>query len=278
MPNYATISAFLKDKPWNSVDGQMYGIPHGWGANLLMYNTDVVKNAPDSWGAVFAGRAGVQGQGHRLRLPHLHRRRRAVPVEDQARAGHQGSVLADRRINSNAAADLLKEQHANIGEYWSDYTKAVQAFESGTSVIGTTWQVIANMIDSDNKVKVDTVLPKEGSTGWSDTWMVSSKATHPNCMYKWMDWITSPEVNAQVAEYFGEAPAQTKACEFTSDKDFCATYHATDAAYAEQDPLLDDAAEAVRGRQRQQLHGLQRVGRQVAADQGVIGRQRHPAR
>ena len=46
----------------------------------------------------------------------------------------------------DAAVDLLKEQKENIGEYWSDYTKEVQAFESGTSVIGTTWQVIANTI------------------------------------------------------------------------------------------------------------------------------------
>ena len=36
VPNYATISTFLKDQPWNSVNGQMYGIPHGWGANVLM--------------------------------------------------------------------------------------------------------------------------------------------------------------------------------------------------------------------------------------------------
>ena len=43
VPNYATISDFLKDKSWNSVDGQMYGVPHGWGANLLMYNLDAVS-------------------------------------------------------------------------------------------------------------------------------------------------------------------------------------------------------------------------------------------
>ena len=53
VPNYSTISGFLKDKPWNSVDGKMYGIPHGWGANLLMYNVSQVTDAPDSWGAVF---------------------------------------------------------------------------------------------------------------------------------------------------------------------------------------------------------------------------------
>ncbi|WP_235493244.1 hypothetical protein [Leifsonia sp. Leaf336] len=43
---------------------------------------------------------------------------------------------------------------------------------------------------------------------------------------------TSPKVNAEVAEWFGEAPAQTKACEQTADPNFCATYHATDADYA----------------------------------------------
>jgi putative spermidine/putrescine transport system substrate-binding protein len=51
--SYADVAPFLKDKSWNSVDGQMYGIPHGWGANLLMYNTKIVKPAPTSWAAVF---------------------------------------------------------------------------------------------------------------------------------------------------------------------------------------------------------------------------------
>jgi putative spermidine/putrescine transport system substrate-binding protein len=134
----------------------------------------------------------------------------------------------------DAAVALLGKQKANVSEYWADYTKEVQAFESGTSVIGTTWQVIANTINGGAKTKVKTVVPKEGSTGWSDTWMISSKAKHPNCMYKWMDYIVSPSVNAQVAEYFGEAPAQTLACQHTSDKTFCQTYHALDESYSKQ--------------------------------------------
>ena len=51
-------------------------------------------------------------------------------------------------------------------------------------------------------------------------------------MYQWMNWISSPKVNAQVAEYFGEAPSQTLACKETADKTFCDTYHALDAKYA----------------------------------------------
>jgi putative spermidine/putrescine transport system substrate-binding protein len=233
VPNYATISPFLKDKPWNSVAGQMYGIPHGWGANLLMYNVAQVTDAPDSWGAVFTDAGKYKGKVTAYDSPiyiadaalYLSKTKPELGIKDPY------SLTEDQL---NAAVELLKAQKDNISEYWSDYTKEVQAFESSTSVIGTTWQVIANTIGTENKVQVNTVLPKEGSTGWSDTWMVAAKAAHPNCMYKWMDWITSPKVNAQVAEYFGEAPAQTKACEVTSQKDFCDVYHATDAAYAAQ--------------------------------------------
>ena len=46
LKSYADIQPFLKDRAWNSVNGQMYGIPQGWGANLLMWRTDKVKPAP----------------------------------------------------------------------------------------------------------------------------------------------------------------------------------------------------------------------------------------
>ena len=62
--------------------------------------------------------------------------------------------------------------------------------------------------------------------------MLSDKAKNPNCMVAWMNWIESPEIQAQVAEWFGEAPANPKACDFiTDDKTFCDTYHVTDPSY-----------------------------------------------
>lgn len=233
VPNYKTISAFLKDQPFNSVDGQMYGIPHGWGANVLMWNTDVVKTAPTSWGAVFDQASDYPGKVTAYDSPiyiadaalYLSKAKPSLGITDPY-------SLTEKQLD--AAVDLLKTQNKSIGEYWSDYTKEVQSFESGSSVIGSSWQVIANLIGSDGKVKVETTVPREGSTGWSDTWMIASKAAHPNCMYQWMNWITSPKVNAEVAEWFGEAPAQALACDETTDKNFCATYHATDETYAKQ--------------------------------------------
>ena len=229
VPNYKDVFAQLKNQPFNSVNGQMYGIPHGRGANLLMWRTDKVPGNLDSWSAVFDKSSPYKGKLTAYDNP--------IYIADAAlyvsRTQPSLKITNPYELDSKqftAAVDLLKQQRQNIGQYWSDFTKEQAAFTSGDSTVGTTWQVIANLL-SDNKVPVKTVLPKEGATGWSDTWMISSKAKHPNCMYKWMNYIISPKVNAEVAEWFGEAPSNAKACAHTANKDHCAIYHAADANY-----------------------------------------------
>ena len=60
-----------------------------------------------------------------------------------------------------------------------------------------------------------------------------------------MDHIISPEANAAVAEWFGEAPANTKACDLTADKSFCDTFHAERRGVRRPDLVLDHADRAV---------------------------------
>jgi putative spermidine/putrescine transport system substrate-binding protein len=227
--NYGDVFDALKQQPWNSVKGVAYGIPHGRGANLLMWRTDHVKPAPDSWGVVFDPNSPYKGKVTAYDSP--------IYIADAAL--YLKATKPDLGITNpyelddkqfQASVDLLKQQAGVVGEYWSDYTKEIQAFKSGSSVVGTTWQIIANLAQAD-KAPVQVTLPREGSTGWSDTWMVSSKAAHPNCAYRWMDHIVSPKANAQVAEWFGEAPANRLACDQTADKGHCDTFHATDEAY-----------------------------------------------
>ncbi|MER5635490.1 ABC transporter substrate-binding protein [Kitasatospora sp. NPDC002227] len=227
--NYADIYPGLKNQPWNSVNGQMYGIPHGRGANLLMYRTDKVSPAPDSWSVVFDGASKYAGHVTAYDSPIYLADAALYLMKTKAELGIKNPYALDD-AQLKAAVELLKTQHKAVGEYWSDYQKSENSFKTGDSVVGTTWQVIANMAQTD-KAPVQAVLPKEGATGWSDTWMVSAKAAHPDCAYQWMNWIVSPKVNAQVAEWFGEAPSNAKACDLTSDKKFCATFHAADDAY-----------------------------------------------
>ena len=62
VPNYADIFEDLKGQPYNTVDGVPYGIPHGRGANVLMWRTDIVKPAPDSWSVVFDPNSPYKGK------------------------------------------------------------------------------------------------------------------------------------------------------------------------------------------------------------------------
>ncbi|MFF9510106.1 ABC transporter substrate-binding protein [Streptomyces sp. NPDC014724] len=229
VPNYADVFKGLKNQDWNSVKGVSYGIPHGRGANLLMYNTEKVRPAPDSWSAVFDKASAHKGKVTAYDSPIYIADAALFLKATQPDLGIKNPYALDQK-QFGAAVDLLKKQNANIGEYWSDYLKEISAFKSGDSVVGTSWQVIANLARSEG-AKVKAVLPQEGSTGWSDTWMLAARAKHPNCAYKWLDWIISPKVNAQVAEYFGEAPSNAKSCAETADKNHCATFHAADEGY-----------------------------------------------
>ncbi len=229
LKNYPDVFDALKNQPWNSVDGTPYGVPHGRGANVLMWRTDKVTPAPDSWGSVFDANSPYKGKITAYDNPIYIADAALYLKATQPDLGIDNVYELDDK-QFQAAVDLLKTQRGLIGEYWSDYTKEISAFTSGDSVLGTAWQVNANLLQAD-KVKVDTTLPKEGATGWSDTWMIASKAKNPNCMYMWMNHIISPKANAAVAEWFGEAPSNAKACAETAAKDHCKIFHADDEAY-----------------------------------------------
>jgi len=229
IPNYADIFDNLKDRPWNTVDGLNYGVPHGRGANVLQYTIGKVDPAPDSWSLVWDANSPAKGK--------ITAYDSAIYIADAAlylmktkpELGITYPYALDQ-TQFDAAIELLKQQKPLISEYWGDYLKHVAGLKAGTTVLGTTWQVNINLAKGEG-TKVEGIKPVEGSTGWSDTWMISSQAKNPNCAYLWMNHIASPEANAAVAEWFGEAPSNAKSCALTADKNHCATFHASDDAY-----------------------------------------------
>jgi putative spermidine/putrescine transport system substrate-binding protein len=235
IPGFGDVAPFLQNAPHYVVGGKHYGTPHGWGGNSLMWRTDVVKTAPTSWDIVFdpAKASAYAGKLTAYDAP--------IYIADAAlylKAHRPELNITDpyelTQDQFDAAVELLKQQRPNVGKYWSLFSDEIDNFKSGATVVGTTWPYQFNTLKGGN-VPVESTVPSEGMTGWADTWMMSAKAQHPNCMLKWMAWMITPEVQAQVAENFGEAPANPKACKYLDPgygpyqfKNFCDLFRVND--------------------------------------------------
>ncbi|MCQ0004752.1 extracellular solute-binding protein [Actinomadura madurae] len=133
-----------------------------------------------------------------------------------------------------AAGRVLAEQRPYVGEYWELPAEAVSAFAGGRAVLGQAWPYHVDVLNRASR-PVQGVIPSEGATGWMDAWMIGARAQHPNCMYQWLQWTASPDVQQQVAEWTGVAPANPQAC--SGDRlrsGFCAAYHVGDRAYLDK--------------------------------------------
>jgi putative spermidine/putrescine transport system substrate-binding protein len=208
IPDWKNFVPQLKSPSHNTVDGQHYGVSLQWGPNTLLYNTKKVKPAPTSWAAIYDKK--YKGK---VTVPD-----NPIQIADAAlylsKATPSLGIKDPYELNQkqfDAAIALLKKQRPLIKKYWALASDEIDLFKNGDAVIGATWPYQTNTLVA-AKVPVKDLIPKEGATGWADTWMLSAKAKHPNCAYLWLKWISTPKVQAQQAIYFGETPANPKAC------------------------------------------------------------------
>ena len=208
--------------------GVHYGISLQWGPNTLLYNTKKVKPAPNTWGVLYSSK--FKGK---ITVPD-----NPIQIADAAlylSKTKPGLGIKDPyELNSaqfKAAVDLLKKQRPLVKKYWASAGDEVDLFKNGGATVGASWPYQTITLQ-DAKAPVKDLIPKEGATGWADTWMISSKAKHTNCAVKWIQWVSTPKVQAQQALSFGETPANAKACPVMNKlaKGSCAQYHANASA------------------------------------------------
>jgi putative spermidine/putrescine transport system substrate-binding protein len=227
--NYPDIFPALKNKPYNTVDGVAYGVPHGRGSNLLMWRTDQITPAPTTWAQMFDPKNGYKVSIYDA----------PIYIADAAvvlmKTKPELNIKNPYALDDNqfaAAVALLMQQKPSVTQRWTDYTKQITDFETGNSNVGTTWQIITNLLQAEKPpVKVNVIKPAEGATGWSDTWMINSKTKNLACAYAYIDYLVSPAINAKIAEWFGEAPANSKSCALTVDPNHCKIFYANDDAF-----------------------------------------------
>jgi putative spermidine/putrescine transport system substrate-binding protein len=210
----------LQNPPFNTVDGKQYGISFVWGANVLIVNADKVKPIPDSWSVLYD-----KANKGKITVPN-----NPIQIADPAlQFFDQQDPYALSQDTLDQVTNKLKDQKPLVRKYWVLATDFEDVFKSGDATMGAGWPLMTNDLRKAG-MNVKEIIPKEGVTGWSDSWMLSNKAKHPNCAYKWMNYTTTPATQVKVVDVTGYSPANQKTCELLGAAR-CKDLHVTDTNY-----------------------------------------------
>ncbi|MGL4609103.1 MAG: ABC transporter substrate-binding protein [Trueperaceae bacterium] len=216
IPSWSTVDERLQSAAWHTVDDIHYGVPYQWGANVLLYNTELFPEAPSSWSVVFEETTLADGASNKGRVQAFDG---PIHIADAALylMTHQPELgITDpyelNRDQFNAALDLLRQQRELVGRYWHDAFVQIDDFKNEGVAASGSWPFQVNLLTADSQ-PVASTIPKEGATGWADTTMLHAEAENPNCAYKWLEHSLNPKLQGDLAAWFGSVPAVPTACE-----------------------------------------------------------------
>jgi len=224
IPSWSEFQPFLKSPSFNTINGYHYGVSFEFGPNVLLYSTKTFKTPPASWSVLY--NSAYKG---RITIPD-----NPIQIADAAlylETAKPSLGITDpyelTQTQFNATVKLLEQQKPLIKAYWNEASQEINLFQSKTVVAGAAWPYQTNTLKGDHAAVADEI-PKEGATGWADTWMLATNAPDPNCAYMWMKWVSTPQVQAEQAISFGETPANSLACPIMDklQAGSCAGYHA----------------------------------------------------
>jgi putative spermidine/putrescine transport system substrate-binding protein len=227
IPSWKQFLPVFKSPPHNTVDGIHYGVSVQWGPNTLIYNTKRVKPAPTNWNAIYskkyAGHVTIPNNTIQIAdaALYLEKTKPSLGIKDPYE-------LTNAQLS--ATVKLLKRQKPSLKRYWNFATDEITSFKNGDVWLGAGWPYQTLQLQA-AKAPIKEIVPVP-TTGWADTWMLASKAPHPNCAYMWMKYVTTPKVEAKQAIVFGETPVNPLACKYMNkiQKNSCNAYHLNEPA------------------------------------------------
>jgi putative spermidine/putrescine transport system substrate-binding protein len=219
IPNWKQLAPQLKSPPHNTVNGKHYGVSFMWGPDVLIYNTKDFKTAPTSWNVLYNPK--YKGK---ITIPD-----NPEQIADAAVYLHykQPYSLSDAQLAKIKA--LLQRQRPLVRHYWGLAGDFESLFKNHEVILGAGWPLMTVDLKAAG-VPVAETIPREGATGWADTWMLSTRSHHTACAYAWMNYSISAPVQKQVVAVTHYSPANIKTAQLLGPKQAKAL-HITDTKY-----------------------------------------------
>jgi len=195
VPNLNKIHPFFKDDPNIIVDGVRYGVPFTWGCAPMMYNTQVISSAPESWADLFkpeyTGKVGM--------------------MDDPLGNIMLGAVVA---TDAEVATSLTKKQLDDTIKYlisvkkiarlmtpsWGDLADAMARGDVVITFSG--WETLKKFCADKGAGHIDYVYPKEGTFAWLDTFSIAKDAPNADIDHKLCDMIVDIPAQKMIGDEF----------------------------------------------------------------------------
>lgn len=176
-------------------DGKTYGMPFTWGPDYLIYDADVIKEAPTSWELFmdpkYKGKIALYDD---ISTIYLAAQMLGYDKTDQ-------SVLYNMTEEQLAACKAkLVAMKPQVRKNWASAGELDNLFKNKEIVAAVGWPLTPANLNKQG-MNIKSVVPKEGATGWIDRLMIVKDAKNKQLAQLWLDYVSSPEVMAQVAEF-----------------------------------------------------------------------------
>lgn len=199
VPNMSDFMPQFQNPDWLMKEGQLYGVPFGWGLIRIIANADKVPPETDSlgfmWEPAYKGQIAVWDD-----IETVYMAARYLGFENTY-------TLTDEQLD--AVKTSLIEMKPNIRKYWFTTGEMGTLMSGGEVVAGNSWEPTLVELWAAGHNVVD-LKPKEGRGGYSDSWMIVKGAEENECLYPWLDYISSPQAQALAHKVTGFGFPNTK--------------------------------------------------------------------
>lgn len=185
LPATADFFPIFASPPWITKEGALYGVPYGWGIVRLIIDADAGLGTPDT--LAFLWQPQLRGK---------------VAIWDDIEAVY----MASRALGYKNTYDLSDEQlqkvkerllalKPNLRKFWATTGEMGTLMQTREVVAGNSWEATLVNLRKAGRHIID-VVPKEGRSAYSDSWMIVKGAGGNPCVYPWLNWVSTPLAQA----------------------------------------------------------------------------------
>ncbi|MGI9460955.1 MAG: extracellular solute-binding protein [Alphaproteobacteria bacterium] len=199
MPNYKYVDKKYRNPEWDP--SQEYTVPWQIGHTSFAYNSSKYKGKGKSWKEFFAPDSSVKGKLAVFKSP--------SDVVDSALIYTGAKLCSENPQDYKKVLSILEKQKPFVRVYSSENVN--ERLKSGEVIMTNNWDGNTKRAQVDEGLRdVKLAFPKEGTVGFFDVMVMSSKAKNKDAAKKFMNFIMHPKNMAIISNAQGYANAIPK--------------------------------------------------------------------